>query len=44
MKFGIQSRENLLILKMLVRIDGLDPKFVPTTETLNNFMKFGTNN
>ena len=29
---------------MLIRIDGLDPNFVPTTEALNNFMKFGTNN
>ena len=34
MKFGIQSRENTLVLNMLFGIDDLVP----------NFMKFGTKN
>ena len=44
MKLGIQSMENLLFLNMLFRIDGLDPKFGPTIEVFNDFMKFGTKN
>ena len=42
MKFGIQSRENTLILNILFGIDDLVPKFGPTIEVLNDFMKFGT--
>ena len=42
MKFGIQSRENTLVLNMLFGIDNLVPNFGPTIEVLSNFMKFGT--
>ena len=41
-KFGIQSRENTLILNVPFGIDDLDPNFDPTIEALSNFMKFGT--
>ena len=44
MKFGIQSRENTVILNILFGIDDLDPNFGPAIEVLNDFMKFGTNN
>ena len=42
MKFGIQSRENMLILNILFGIDGLAPNFGPAMELLSDFMKFGT--
>ena len=44
MKFGIQSRENTLILNMLFGNDDLVPNFGPTIEVLGNFMKFTTKN
>ena len=44
MKFGIQSRENTLILNILFGTDDLVPNFGPTMEVLSDFLKFGTNN
>ena len=44
MKFGIQSRDNMLILNMLIGIDNLLPNVGPTIEVLSDFMKFGTKN
>ena len=44
MKFGIQSRENTLILNTLFGIDDLVPNFGPTMEVLSDFMKFDTKN
>ena len=44
MKFGIQSRENTLILNILFGIDDLVPNFGPTMEVLSGFKKFGTKN
>ena len=44
MKFGIQSRENTLILNILFEIDDLVSNFGPTMEVLGDFMKFGTKN
>ena len=44
MKFGIQSREKMLILNMLFGIDDLDPNFGPTIEVLDDCMKFDTKN
>ena len=44
MKFGIQSRENTLILNMLFGIDDFVPNFGPTIEVPDGFMKFGTKN
>ena len=44
MKFGIQSRENTLILNILFEIDDLVPNFGPTMDVLGDFMKFGTKN
>ena len=44
MKFGIQGRENTLILNILFGIDDLVPKFGPTIEVLSDFMKSGTKN
>ena len=42
MTFGIQSRENMLVLNMLFGIDDLVPNFAHTIEVLSDFMKFGT--
>ena len=44
MKFGIQSRENTLILIILFGVDDLDPNFGPPIEVLNDCMKFGIKN
>ena len=44
MKFGIQSRENMLILNILFGIDDLVLNFGPTMEVLIDFMKFDTKN
>ena len=44
MKFGIQSRENMLILNILLSIDYLIPNFGSTIDVLSDFMKFGTMN
>ena len=44
MKFGIQSRKNVLILNILCGIDNLLPNINPTMEVLSHFMKFGTKN
>ena len=44
MTFGIQSRENMLILNILFGIDDLVPNFGPAVGVLSGFMKFGTNN
>ena len=44
MKFGIQGRENTLILNILFGTDDLVPNFGPTMEVLSDFLKFGTNN
>ena len=41
MKFGIQSRENMLILNILLRIDDLVSNFRSTIGVLGDFMKFG---
>ena len=40
MKFGIQRKDNMLILNILFGIDDLDPSFGPIIEELNDFMKF----
>ena len=42
MKFGIQTRENTLILDTLFGTDNLVPNFGPRIEVLSDFMKFGT--
>ena len=44
MDFGIQSRENMLILNILFGIDNLILNFGPAMEVLIDFMKFGTKN
>ena len=44
MKFGIQNRDNKLVLNMLFRIDDFVPHFGPAIEVLSDFMKFGTRN
>ena len=44
MKFGIQSRENTLILNIQFENDNLVPNFGPTIEVLSDFMKFVTKN
>ena len=44
MNFGIQSRENTLILDILFGIADLVPNVGPIMEVLSNFMKFGTKN
>ena len=44
MKFGIQHRENTLILNILFGNDDLVSNFGSTIEVLSNFMKFGTKN
>ena len=44
MKFGIQSRENVLILNILFGIDDLVSNFGPTMEVFSDIMKFGANN
>ena len=42
MEFGIQNRENTLILNIVFEVDNLVSNFGPTIEVLNDFMKFGT--
>ena len=44
MKFGLQSRQNTLILNTLFGIDDLVPKFGPTMKVLSKFKKFGSEN
>ena len=44
MKFGIQSRQNALILNTLFGIDDLVPNSCPTMKVLSKFKKFGTKN
>ena len=44
MRFDIQSRENRLILIILLGIDDLVPNLGPTIEVLSDIMKFGTKN
>ena len=44
MKFGIQSRENTLILNIRFENDDLVPNFGPAIEVLSDFMKFVTKN
>ena len=44
MKFGIQSRGNMLILNILFGIDDIVPNVGPTLGVLSDFMKFGTKN
>ena len=44
MKFGIQSRQNMLALNILFGINDLNPNFGPSIEVLNDFIKFGTKN
>ena len=44
MKFGIQHREDMLILNILLGNDDIVPYFGPTVEVLSNFMEFGTKN
>ena len=44
MKFGIQSRENTLILNILFGIDDLVSNLGPTIGVLSDLMKFGTKN
>ena len=46
MKFGIQSRGNMLMLNLLFGIDDIVPNVGPTIEIeiLGDFMKFGTKN
>ena len=43
-KFGIQSKENMLLLNILFGNDELVPNFGPPIEVLSNFMKFCTKN
>ena len=38
--FGIQSRQNTLLLNILFENGDLVPNFGPTIEVLSNFMKF----
>ena len=40
MKFGSQSKSNMLIMNISIGIDDLDPNFGPTIEVLNDFMRF----
>ena len=42
MKFGIQNRENTLILNIIFEVDNLVPNFGLTIEVLGDFIKFGT--
>ena len=44
MKFGIQSRENMLILNILFGIRDLFPNFGPKIGVLSDLMNFGTKN
>ena len=44
MKFGIQNRENTLILNIIIGTDDLVPNFDPALEVLSGSMKFGTMN
>ena len=44
MKFGIQSRGNTVILKILFGIDDLVPNSGPIIEVLSDLMKFSTKN
>ena len=50
MKFGTQSKWNMLIRNIVLGIDDLDPKLqaranlVPTVKFASIFMKFGTHN
>ena len=44
MKFGIQSRGNMLMLNLLFGIDDVVPNVGPTIEILGDFMKSGTKN
>ena len=44
MKFGIQSRENTLILNILFGNDDLVSNLGPTVEVLSDFMQFATKN
>ena len=44
MKFGIQNRENTLILNIIIGTDDLVPNFDPALEVLSDSMKFGTMN
>ena len=44
MKFGIQRRQNTLILNILFGNYDLVPNFGPTIKVLSNFMKFGIKN
>ena len=44
MKFGIQSRENTLILNILFGIDDLVSNLGPTIGVFSDLMKFGTKN
>ena len=44
MKFGLQSRQNTLILNTLFGIDDLVPNFGPTMKVLSKFKKFGSKN
>ena len=44
MKFGIQSRENTLILNILFGIDDLVSNLGPTIGVLSDLIKFGTKN
>ena len=44
MKFGLQSRQNTLILNTLFGIDDLVPKFGPTMKVPSKFKKFGSEN
>ena len=39
MKFGIQNRDNTLILNILFGSDYIDANFSPTIEVLSDFMK-----
>ena len=43
-KFGIQSRNNTLLLNIIFGNDDLVSNFGPTIEVLSNFMKFRTRN
>ena len=44
MKFGIQSRQNTIILNTLFGIGDLVPNFGPTMKVLSKLRKFGTKN
>ena len=44
MKFGIQGRQNTLILNKLFGIDDLVPNFGSAMKVFSKFKKFGTEN